>query len=164
MVDPNRKINRLSDKDISFLEECEEEFGARYTEDDVEFMAHCAKPVPDPPVIENWLCGRSSPGLGGGPFFSLYNYNGEQRRGGGARGWQRRGYNNHNSHNSNKDRRDHRRNRYESYPRRDRGDGDGGNRSSERNYQHRSRNEPQQGGSPMQVRRDYGNFVPASKD
>lgn len=107
MVDPNRKINRLSDKDISFLEECEEEFGARYTEDDAEFMAHCAKPAPDPPVIENWLGGRSSPGLGGGPFFSLYNHNGEQRRGGGARGWQRRGYsyNNHNSHNSNKDRR-----------------------------------------------------------
>lgn len=102
MVDPNRKINRLSDKDISFLEECEEEFGARYTEDDVEFMAHCAKPVPDPPLIENWSSGSGAPGGGGGGGYSSpYNnrYNGGQRRGGGDRGWQRRGggYNNHNS-------------------------------------------------------------------
>ncbi|TDG47172.1 hypothetical protein AWZ03_006437 [Drosophila navojoa] len=163
MVDPNRKINRLSDKDIRFLEECEEEFGARYTEDDDEFMAHCAKPLPDPPLIENWLSGSGAPGGGGGGGFSNNRYNGGHRRGGGDRGWQRRGYN-YNNHNNNNDRRDHRRNNYEAYPRRDRGGGNKGDRSSERHYQHRSRNESQQGGAPMQVRRDYGNFVPASKD
>lgn len=62
---------------------------------------------------------------------------------------------------------DNRRNRYEPYHRRDRG---GGNASgagpSDRPYEHRNRNEHQAGGSgpPMKVRRDYGNFVPASKE
>ncbi|TMW44642.1 hypothetical protein DOY81_010278 [Sarcophaga bullata] len=57
MVDPNRKINRLTDKDIEFLEECEREFGLRYTEEDADFMEHCTKPLDDPPIVENWNFG-----------------------------------------------------------------------------------------------------------
>lgn len=97
MVDPNRKINRLPDKDVNFLEECESEFAQRYTKDDAEFMAHCAKPVPEPPLVDNWMSGGGGgggPGGGGASGYSGgYNnrYNGGQRRGGGDRGWQRRG-------------------------------------------------------------------------
>ncbi|XP_055382798.1 RNA guanine-N7 methyltransferase activating subunit [Condylostylus longicornis] len=54
MVDPNRKINRLTDKDIEFLDECEEEFAYRYTENDEEFVAHCQKELTDPPIVEPW--------------------------------------------------------------------------------------------------------------
>ncbi|XP_032599172.1 ATP-dependent RNA helicase laf-1 [Drosophila grimshawi] len=167
MVDPNRKINRLSDKDTSFLDECEAEFALRYTTDDVEFMAHCAKADPEPPLVENWMGGGGGGGDRAGAGFSgQYNnrYNGGQRRGGGDRGWQRRGGYNHY-----KDRgfRDNRRNRNEPYQRRDRG-GSGGDFNSERHmeYRNRNHNEPAapQSGSPMKVRRDYGNFVPASKD
>lgn len=66
MVDPNRKINRLTDKDVEFLEECEREFALRYTEDDKEFMEHCSKPLDDPPIIENWTSNDFSWSDGGG--------------------------------------------------------------------------------------------------
>ncbi|EDW69765.1 RNA guanine-N7 methyltransferase activating subunit [Drosophila virilis] len=170
MVDPNRKINRLSDRDVKFLDECESEFASRYTTDDAEFMAHCSKPEPEPPLVDNWMSGGGGGGGGSGGgaddgYTSPFNnrYNGGQRRGGGDRGWQRRGggYNNHNSNNE-RGFRDQRRNRYEA--RGGGGGGGGGDRTLERSYQHRSRNESPQGGSPMHVRRDYGNFVPASKD
>lgn len=99
MVDPNRKINRLPDKDVNFLEECESEFALRYTKDDAEFMAHCAKPVPEPPLVDNWMSGGGGGGppggSSGGGYSSSYNnrYNGGNRRGGGGgdRGWHRRG-------------------------------------------------------------------------
>lgn len=97
MVDPNRKINRLPDKDVNFLEECESEFALRYTKDDDEFMAHCAKPAPEPPLVDNWTSGGGGgpPGgnSGGGGYSGSYNnrYNGGHRRGGGDRGWHRRG-------------------------------------------------------------------------
>lgn len=51
MVDPNRKINLPSESEISFLQLCEEKFKNRYTEDDPQFMEHCQKPVPEPPVL-----------------------------------------------------------------------------------------------------------------
>lgn len=97
MVDPNRKINRLPDKDVNFLEECESEFALRYTKDDDEFMAHCAKPAPEPPLVDNWTSGGGGGGPpggnSGGGYSGSYNnrYNGGHRRGGGDRGWHRRG-------------------------------------------------------------------------
>ncbi|XP_055302198.1 uncharacterized protein LOC129568404 [Sitodiplosis mosellana] len=54
MVDPNRKINRLSDDDAAFLVECEQEFRNRYTEADKEFAAFTAKSTRPPPVVEPW--------------------------------------------------------------------------------------------------------------
>lgn len=94
MVDPNRKINRLVERDLNFLESCELEFADRFTDDDPEFMAHCSKPVPEPPIVENWMGGGGGGGGfqggggGGHPYHNRYN---GHRRGGGDRGWQRRG-------------------------------------------------------------------------
>ncbi|XP_068146316.1 RNA guanine-N7 methyltransferase activating subunit-like [Drosophila tropicalis] len=191
MVDPNRKIN-LQVIDSSLLEDYEEEFAYRFTDDDPEFMAHCRNPVPDPPLVENWAGGGGFSSGGGG--HDTY-YNRWQRRGGGYnRGWQRRaggggggggGYqNSYYNHNNERPYHIDRRNRDES-----RNEWNGGReRTGERTYDHRSRhsygpdrsgggsggsgyrggNTSRSGGSssndPMRVRRDYGNFVPASKD
>lgn len=54
MVDPNRKINRLSDEDASFINECEQEFGNRYTDADAEFKELMAKPNSKPPILDPW--------------------------------------------------------------------------------------------------------------
>lgn len=54
MVDPNRKINRLSDDDAAFLNECESEFRNRYTSDDEEFKEFKEKPSRPPPIVEPW--------------------------------------------------------------------------------------------------------------
>lgn len=51
MVDPNRKINRLSETDISFLDVCEEKFENRFSDSDEQFISHVQKSTPDPPVI-----------------------------------------------------------------------------------------------------------------
>lgn len=83
MVDPNRKINRLSDNDISFLDLCEEKFANRFTESDEQFQAHCQKQLPLlPPVLPEFEQQRHNHHGG-------YNRN---RRGGGG------GYNNHRNH------------------------------------------------------------------
>lgn len=58
MVDPNRKINRLSEDDAAFLRECEQEFRNRFTENDEEFMKFCNKPTHPPPLISPWQSGR----------------------------------------------------------------------------------------------------------
>lgn len=58
MVDPNRKINRLSDDDAAFLVECEQEFRNRYTDGDEEFAAFAAKPAKAPPIVEPWSNNR----------------------------------------------------------------------------------------------------------
>lgn len=58
MVDPNRKINRLSDDDAAFLVECEQEFRNRYTDGDEEFAAFAAKPAKAPPIVESWSNNR----------------------------------------------------------------------------------------------------------
>ncbi|XP_037931365.1 uncharacterized protein LOC119666152 [Teleopsis dalmanni] len=70
MVDPNRKINRLTERDIEFLDECEEKFANRFTEEDEEFVNHCNnhKNV-IPPILENWGNNNNGPGYfnrGGG--------------------------------------------------------------------------------------------------
>lgn len=62
MVDPNRKINRLSDDDAAFLRECEQEFRYRFTEKDEEFDKFCKKPVHPPPVVVPWGSGGGRPG------------------------------------------------------------------------------------------------------
>ncbi|XP_030372996.1 RNA-binding protein cabeza [Scaptodrosophila lebanonensis] len=176
MVDPNRKINRVTETDIDFLEACEEEFALRYTDDDPEFMAHCSKPLPDPPLVENWQNGNGSGGGGGGGGGGSghYNnrYNGHRR--GGDRGWQRRsgggGYHNNDRDRGYRDNRNRPNHRYEPSARRDR------YREQDRNGAvYNERNNEQSGssrgggagsgsGSPLKVRRDYGKFVPASKD
>lgn len=88
MVDPNRKINILSEEHQLFLNECEEEFKDRFTEDDAEFQAYCAQPPPPPPVLEPWQ-NRNYHGGGGG----------DRRHDGGGRG---RGRFQHHHHNSNR--------------------------------------------------------------
>jgi len=99
MVDPNRKINRLVERDVNFLESCELEFAGRFTDEDSEFMAHCSKPLPEPPIVENWMGGggggfQGGGGGGGGGHGHGHHHNNRyngNRRGGGDRGWQRRG-------------------------------------------------------------------------
>lgn len=54
MVDPNRKINRLSDDDAAFLVECEQEFRHRYTDADEEFAKFLAKSTKPSPIVEPW--------------------------------------------------------------------------------------------------------------
>lgn len=87
MVDPNRKINRLTEKDIEFLDECEEEFKNRYTNDDEEFVNHCKKEIPLPPIVDPWNKGKQ-------------NYDGRGGGGGGYRNNQRNRYNHHHRGNS----------------------------------------------------------------
>lgn len=60
MVDPNRKINHLTEEDVKYLNECENEFKDRFTESDEEFRALCNKPVSDPPIVTPWMTHRSS--------------------------------------------------------------------------------------------------------
>lgn len=86
MVDPKRHINVLSEEDQLFLNECEEEFKDRFTEDDTEFQAYCAQPSSSPPVLEPWQ-NRNHHGGGGG--------------GGGGRG---RGRFQHHYHHNNRNR------------------------------------------------------------
>lgn len=104
MVDPNRKINRLTDKDIEFLDECEEEFAFRFTNEDEEFVKYCSQPVPDPPVVSNWGDNRSfnrnqhHNGRGGGGGNRQWNNNRHRpdnnyKSGGGGNGSHRRDHN-----------------------------------------------------------------------
>lgn len=151
MVDPNRKINRLTDRDLEFLEECEREFSLRYTEEDAEFMDHCSKPLPDPPIVDNWSFG----GGGGQGFRDGGDGARNQHRGGNRnqRGW--RGHGGGGNHHRN-------------YRHRRGGGGRAQNGYDGRDYpQHsyrRERDQPYPNHPPMNVRRDYGNFVAASKD
>lgn len=157
MVDPNRKINRLTDKDIEFLEECEREFGLRYTEEDSDFMDHCSKPLDDPPIVENWNFG------GGGDNNS--------RNDGGSRNYNR-GSNRHNRNWRGYPGGDHHRQKDRSFrPRRGFGGGGEGYHRNERqdlnnqyNPPHRPSFNQNNNHTPMNVRRDYNNFVAASKD
>lgn len=72
MVDPNRKINRLSDDDAAFLVECEQEFRNRYTDSDEEFAKFLAKPTKPPPIVEPW---KSNQRQHGGDFANNWNRN-----------------------------------------------------------------------------------------
>ncbi|XP_053690979.1 RNA-binding protein cabeza [Sabethes cyaneus] len=125
MVDPKRNINKLTEEDVMFLNELEEESKDRYTENDPEYRAVCEKPVKPPPIVHPWK--KSSP-YGGGHHGGGY-YGGGQRRGGY--------YNNNRG-------RPHRGNRYDPYNNsyRDRsygsrysgGGGGGGGGDYDRNY------------------------------
>lgn len=83
MVDPNRKINRLSETDISFLDICEEKFENRFTDTDDQFNAHCKKPTVDPPVIPEF----EQRNFNQGGYNRNNRFNRPNHRGGG--------YNNH---------------------------------------------------------------------
>lgn len=96
MVDPKRHINVLSEEDQLFLNECEEEFKNRFSEDDSDFVAYCAQPSRPPPVLEPWQRGNFQGGYGGGGGGGRGRYN---NRGGG-------GGNRYNHHNRNRDYRD----------------------------------------------------------
>lgn len=132
MVDPNRKINRLSDDDAAFLRECEQEFRNRFTDGDTEYSAFCAKETRPPPITDPWQENRRP------------NYGG---RGGGGRPAGSSGGNNHwrnNSRNSSgSGGRRHHQNNYTShnhrpYDRSDRRyDGNGGDRGGSTSYTHR---------------------------
>uniref|UniRef100_W8BEG4 RNMT-activating mini protein n=1 Tax=Ceratitis capitata TaxID=7213 RepID=W8BEG4_CERCA len=153
MVDPNRKINRFTDRDIEFLDECEEEFANRFTDADIDFVNHCSKPLADPPIVENWSFSGAGNNYRGGGGGQRGNYSG------GNRGYNRGGWNKWG---------------------RDRGDnkgyrgGGGGQpyRHNNRRYNDKPYERHNRGGNdrderphqPMNIRRDYGNFVPASKD
>lgn len=102
MVDPKRHINILSEEDQLFLNECEEQFGDRFSQSDADFMAYCAQPVRPPPVLEPWQNrnfqgGYGGGGGGGGGGRGRFN----NHRGGGGRGGGR-----YNHHNRNQDYRD----------------------------------------------------------
>lgn len=58
MVDPNRKINHLSDDDAAFLRECEEEFRDRFSKNDAEFIEIFMKETRSPPIVDPWYGGR----------------------------------------------------------------------------------------------------------
>lgn len=103
MVDPKRHINILSEEDQLFLNECEEQFGDRFSQNDADFMAYCAQPVRPPPVLEPWQNrnfqgGYGGGGGGGGGGRGRFN---NHRGGGGGRGGGR-----YNHHNRNQDYRD----------------------------------------------------------
>ncbi|XP_021704445.1 RNMT-activating mini protein [Aedes aegypti] len=95
MVDPKRHINILSEEDQLFLNECEEEFGDRFSEHDAEFTAYCAQPARAPPVLEPWQSRNFQGGGGGGGRYNHHNRNWDYR----DRPYQQRGgrYNNNNN-------------------------------------------------------------------
>lgn len=66
MVDPCRKINILSEEDQKFIDELEEEFGKRFTEEDPEFMALCERKLSTPPIIDPWMQRQNNRGGWGG--------------------------------------------------------------------------------------------------
>ncbi|EAT35915.1 AAEL011959-PA [Aedes aegypti] len=94
MVDPKRHINILSEEDQLFLNECEEEFGDRFSEHDAEFTAYCAQPARAPPVLEPWQSRNFQGGGGyGGGGGGRGRFNDRGGRGGGGGGGR---YNHHN--------------------------------------------------------------------
>ncbi len=105
MVDPNRKINHLTEEDVKYLNECENEFKDRFTENDDEFMALFNKPVSDPPIVTPWMIHRS--GNAGGPSnyrghrsggnYNHRPYHQRSNRGGGGNNYNRNYHNNDNN-------------------------------------------------------------------
>lgn len=127
-MDPNRKINRLSDDDAAFLEECEQEFRMRYTDDDDEFVALRDKPMRPPPIIEPWRnMNQNRRNRGGGNN----NWNRNNYRSGGNNQQQHWNHNNrfndHRQHRHNYNNRQHHDRPYERHGRRD---GEGGGHGS----------------------------------
>lgn len=113
MVDPCRKINILSEEDQKFIDELEEEFGKRFTEEDPEFMALCEKKLSTPPIVDPWMQRHNNRGGWGGGR----NQRDHHRAGGGNHHHHRQhnrgyggGYNNRPRYNdyNHQDRNDHR--------------------------------------------------------
>lgn len=98
MVDPNRKINRLSDDDAAFLVECEQEFRNRYTDADDEFAAFCATPNKPPPIIEPWPSNRRHHQNDSGNNWNRNNYRQNNRNHYNNRNNDNRGQRNYRQH------------------------------------------------------------------
>lgn len=100
MVDPNRKINHLTDDDVNFLQECENEFKDRFTDTDEEFLKHCNSLIDPttggcintPPIVYPWNGRRPQQGnyRGGGFNHRNNNYRGHRGRGGGGGNYNNR--------------------------------------------------------------------------
>lgn len=104
MVDPNRKINHLTEEDVKYLNECENEFKDRFTENDAEFMALFNKPVSDPPIVAAWMTHRSGGNAGSSNYrghrsgnYNQRPYHQRSNRGGGN--YNRNYHNNDNDSN-----------------------------------------------------------------
>jgi len=108
MVDPNRKINHLTEEDVKYLNECENEFKDRFTENDDEFAALSNQPVSDPPIVTPWM--TRSGNAGSSNYRGHRNYNQRpyhhrhNRSGGGGSGNYNRNYG-HNDGDRREDRR-----------------------------------------------------------
>lgn len=133
MVDPNRKINHLSDDDAAFLVECEQEFRSRYTDADDEFVALCAKSIQPPPIIEPWRNSNQNRwnrgGGGGGNNWNRNNY----RSGGNQQQWNHNRHNDHRQPRNNYHYRQHHDRPYERHGHRD-GERSGGSSHRGRPY------------------------------
>lgn len=92
MVDPKRHINVLSNEDQMFLNECEEEFKDRFSEDDAEFTAYCAQQSRTPPVLTPWQSRNFQGGYGGGGGRGRFNDRGGRGGGGGRYNHNNRNY------------------------------------------------------------------------
>lgn len=91
MVDPNRKINHLTDDDVKYLNECENEFKDRFTENDEEFMALFNTPASEPPIVTPWMVRSGNAGPS--------NYRGQQQHHHQRSGnYNQRPYHHHRSH------------------------------------------------------------------
>ena len=96
MVDPNRKINHLTEEDVEFLRECEEEFQHRYTENDEDFKKCLEKQLSTPPIVHPWMDRHSGGNFhrgGGGGRNNRY----------GGRGGGNQPYNNYRNRGPNRD-------------------------------------------------------------
>lgn len=124
MVDPNRKINRLSDEDAAFLLECENEFRSRYTMNDEEFSSIYWNEVSSPPILEPWESNRRpNQHYGGG---------GRGGRGGGYQHWRNNRNNRDGQHNNYRSQYQNNRSSYDR--RRSGGDNGGNDRNSDSRY------------------------------
>ena len=95
MVDPKRHINILNEDQLKFIEECEEEFKNRFTDNDPDFVEYCNKLPKPPPILElqtrrfnNGNQGFNSRGYGGGGGRGRYNSYRRDNRGGNYRNYE----------------------------------------------------------------------------
>uniref|UniRef100_A0A6M2DGK6 Uncharacterized protein n=1 Tax=Xenopsylla cheopis TaxID=163159 RepID=A0A6M2DGK6_XENCH len=83
MVDPDRKINNLTDEHRAFLAECEVEFADRYTEKDNDYKIRVEAKDNPPPIVDPWEGTRKK---------NYDNHNRNERGRGGGRYNNNRGY------------------------------------------------------------------------
>lgn len=91
----------LTDDQIAFLEECEQDFEDRYTDKDTEYIEIKNKPLSDPPIIDPWTGGQEQSygnhrGGRGGRGGRNYHHQ-QQRHRSSYDNRDRRSYDNHRS-------------------------------------------------------------------